>query len=142
MRQFTAWEYLMIDVANQFGLDKKLFEERIEWAQTNIDKLEELAVHAETKPLYHKAVMAIRKVQQGKPTGHMVGLDASCSGLQLMSAMTGCWVGAEATNLVNPDARNDAYSMCTETMNQALAAQLLSVQVPRAKAKQALMTLD
>jgi hypothetical protein len=140
MKNFTAWQYLMIDVANQFGLDKKLFEERIEWAQTNIDKLEELADQAETKPLYHKAVMAIRKVQQGLPTGHMVGLDASCSGIQIMSAMTGCWAGAEATNLVNPDARNDAYSMCTENMNQALEAQFLSVQVPRGKAKQALMT--
>ena len=140
MKTYSGFEYLCIDVANSYGLDKLLFEERIEWVQTNIDKLEELAVHAETKPLYHKAVMAIRKVQQGKPTGHMVGLDASCSGLQLMSAMTGCWAGAEATNLVNPDARNDAYSMCTENMNKALAAQFLSVQVPRAKAKQALMT--
>ena len=140
MKTYSGFEYLCIDVANQFGLDKKLFEERIEWAQTNIDKLEELAVHAETKPLYHKAVMTIRKVQQGKPTGHMVGLDASCSGIQIMSAMTGCWAGAEATNLVNPDARNDAYSMCTENMNKALAAQFLSVQVPRAKAKASLMT--
>ena len=140
MKQYSAFEYLCIDVANAYGLDKRLFEDRIEWAQTNIDKLEELADQAETKPLYHKAVMAIRKVQQGKPTGHMVGLDASCSGLQLMSAMTGCWAGAEATNLVNPDARNDAYSMCTENMNNALAAQFLSVQVPRSKAKQALMT--
>ena len=57
-----------------------------------------------------------------------------------MSAMTGCWAGAEATNLVDPDKRNDAYSMCTENMNQALQAQFLSVQVPRGKAKQALMT--
>lgn len=140
MKFFTAFEYLCIDVANQFGLDKKLFEERIEWAQNNIDKLEDLADQAETKPLYHKAVMAIRKVQQGKPTGHMVGLDASCSGIQIMSAMTGCWAGAEATNLVDPTKRNDAYSMCTENMNQALKAQFLSVQVPRGKAKQALMT--
>ena len=80
MIQYTAWEYLCIDAANSYGLDKKLFEERIEWAQTNIDQLEALADQAETKPLYLKAVMAIRKVQQGKPTGHMVGLDASCSG--------------------------------------------------------------
>ena len=40
MRQFTDWQYLMIDVANQFGLDKKLFEERIEWTQTHLDVLE------------------------------------------------------------------------------------------------------
>lgn len=140
MEFFTAWQYLMIDVANQFGLDKKLFEERIEWAQNNLDKLEELADQAETPALYHKAVMAIRKAQEGKPTGHMVGLDASCSGIQIMSAMTGCHAGAEATNLVNPKARNDAYSMCTTNMNEALKAQFLSVQVPRSKAKQALMT--
>ena len=57
-----------------------------------------------------------------------------------MLAMTGCWAGAEATNLVDPDKRNDAYSMCTENMNKALEAQFLSVQVPRGKAKQALMT--
>ena len=141
MKTYSGFEYLCIDVANSAGKDKLLFEERIQWTLDHLSELETLAVHAETKPLYHKAVMAIRKVQQGKPTGHMVGLDASCSGLQLMSAMTGCWTGAEATNLVNPDARNDAYSMCTENMNNALAAQFLSVQVPRGRAKQALMTV-
>ena len=140
MKTYSGFEYLCIDVANQFGLDKKLFEERIQWTLEHLPELENLAAQAETKPLYHKAVMALRKVQQGKPTGHMVGLDASCSGIQIMSAMTGCWAGAEATNLVNPDARNDAYSMCTENMNKALAAQFLSVQVPRAKAKASLMT--
>ena len=65
MKTYSGFEYLCIDVANQYGLDKKLFEERIEWAQTNIDQLEALADQAETKPLYLKAVMAIRKVQQG-----------------------------------------------------------------------------
>lgn len=140
MDKFSAWEYLMIDVANQYGHDKKPFSERIDWAQAHIDELESLADQAETKPLYHKAVIAIRKVQKGLPTGHMVGLDASCSGIQIMSAITGCKHGADATNLIDPHQRKDAYSSCTALMNQELQAQHLSVTVPRSKAKQALMT--
>ena len=32
MKEFTGWEYLLIDVANHWGMDKARFEERIEWA--------------------------------------------------------------------------------------------------------------
>ena len=51
MKTYSGFEYLCIDIANSMGKDKLLFEERIEWVQTNIDKLEELADQAETKPL-------------------------------------------------------------------------------------------
>ena len=80
LQQFTGWQYLLIDLANQFGLDKEVFEKRIAWAETNLHCLEELEDQAETQPLYMKAVRAIRKAQQGLPTGHMVGVDATCSG--------------------------------------------------------------
>ena len=45
MQEFTGWEYLLIDVANNHysGLDKSLFEERIEWATQNLEGLEEEA---------------------------------------------------------------------------------------------------
>jgi len=43
MKEFTGWEYLLIDVANNFGLDKLRFEERITWANHNLSNLEELA---------------------------------------------------------------------------------------------------
>ena len=76
MELFTAWEYLLIDAANNYGLDKKLFGERIQWATDNLDHLEELAVGEQWKerPLYLKAVKAIRKAQAGLPTGHMSAL--------------------------------------------------------------------
>ena len=143
-KQFSGWQWLLIDAANQFGLDKLTFEERIEWATTNLAQLEALAPEAGDKerPLYHKAVMAIRKAQKGLPTGHMVAVDAICSGIQIMAAMTGCEAAAEATGLIHPDVRADAYTAITKAMNDELAGSGLSVTVPRADAKAATMTLN
>ena len=140
MKTFTGWEYLLIDVCNQFGGDKLLFEQRIAWAEENLDRLESLVEFAETKPLYMKGVQAIRKAQKGIPTGHLVEMDACCSGIQIMSAMTGCIAGAMSTGLIDPNVRADAYSTLTVTMNEILHAQGSSVDVQRSDAKAALMT--
>jgi DNA-directed RNA polymerase len=35
-RQYTGWQWLLIDAANHFGLDKLLFEERIEWVEERL----------------------------------------------------------------------------------------------------------
>lgn len=137
MTFYTGYEYLLIDAASQFGLDKLTFEDRIAWTEANLNDLEARADEAETKPLYIKAVQAIRKAQQGLPTGHMVGVDGCCSGIQVMSVLTGCEAGAKATGLVDPDVRADAYEACTTEMNNILGGGLV---VARSDAKQALMT--
>ena len=140
MQNFTGAEYLMIDIANQMGHDKISFEERIKWVKDNMDNLESLADAADKKPLYIKAVMALRKGQRGMPTGHLVGFDATCSGMAIMSTLTGCIDGATATGLVE-NKRADAYTACTELMNKLLKEDGLSVNVTRKQAKQALMTM-
>jgi hypothetical protein len=137
MKQYSGWQWLLIDAANNFGHDKLLFEDRIDWATTNLERLEELADQAETKPLYLKAVMAIRKAQKQIPTGHLVGVDACCSGIQIMSALTGCIDGARSTGMVDPNVRADAYSKTTQVMNGILGGQL---SISRKNAKDALMT--
>ena len=138
MEKFTGWQYLLIDAANQFGHDKLLFGERIKWTEDNLNKLEDLIPQADNKYLFTKAVMAIRKVQQGIPTGHLVGFDATCSGIQVMSALTGCKAGAEATGLINPNVRADAYTSMTKAMNEILGG--VGVSVSRSDAKTATMT--
>lgn len=140
MQQFTGWEYLLLDAANQFGHDKRLFEDRLRWVLENLDRLEQLIPQADekTRNRYIKATMAIRKAQHRQPTGHLVGFDACCSGLQIMSALTGCVVGATATGLVDPHRRADAYSELTLLMQRILGT---SVNIHRADAKQALMTV-
>lgn len=137
MQTFTGYQYLLIDIANQYGHDKMLFEERIQWATDHLQELETLSDKAECQPLYKKAVMALRKAQKGIPTGHLVGFDAVCSGIQIMSALTGCVAGATATGLVDPNVRADAYSAVTKAMQTILGPQFT---VSRKNAKDALMT--
>lgn len=137
---FTGWEYMLIDLANQYGhgLDKKLFEERIKWATDNLQGLETLAAQAENYPLFMKGLLTLRKVQKGEPTGHLIGFDATCSGIQIMSALTGCVAGATATGLVDPNRRADAYTDLSTIMQQILGP---GFHVIRSEAKQALMTV-
>lgn len=137
MKFYTGWQWLLIDAANQWGYDKLTFEERIQFTLDHLHELEAMAKGAEKEPLYRKAVMAIRKAQAGLPTGHMIGVDGVCSGLQMFAVLTGCVDGARATGLVDPDRRADAYTECTSIMNEILGSAL---QVPRKDAKQALMT--
>jgi hypothetical protein len=143
MTKFTGWQYLLIDVANNFGLDKLLFEERISWVESNMNQLELLADNADCKPLYIKAVMAVRKALRHEPTGHLVGMDACCSGIQVMSALTGCVDGAMNTGFINPNVRADAYTLCTVFMNEELTGSVTlsgGLVVSRKDAKDALMT--
>ena len=136
MKTFTGIEYLAIDIANQMGLEKETFETRIQWVRDNQDSLEALADQAETKPLYLKAVAQFRKALKGLPIGHTVALDSVCSGLQLMSVLTGCPSGCYMTGLIDPEVRMDAYSKVTGYMNELLDTK---VEVSRADAKQAVM---
>jgi hypothetical protein len=137
MKTFTGYEYLLIDACNQFGLDKLLFEERILWANKNMAELESLADEADKKPLYLKAVQAIRKAQAGIPTGHLVGFDGVCSGIQIMSVLTGCVTGSASTGMINPEERADAYTATTTEMGEILGG---DINVSRKDAKYSLMT--
>ena len=137
MQQFSGFEYLLMDAANSYGLDKLLFEDRIQWGREHLDELESLTGKAESAYLFMKSVAAIRKAQQGIPTGHLVALDAVCSGMQIMSAITGCISGARATGLVDPDRRADAYTEQTQRMQVILGS---NIHVTRKDAKAALMT--
>jgi hypothetical protein len=138
MNHYTGFQYLLIDCANAFGLDKLLFEQRIEWATSNLDRLEDIVDQADVKPLFIKATQAIRKAQNHLPTGHLVAMDAVCSGMQIMSAITGCVSGATATGMVDPERRADAYTETTGVMAGILGE---AVEVPRADVKQSVMTV-
>lgn len=139
-KSYSAIEYLCIDIANHFGLDKLLFEDRIQWVKDNYAKLEGYTDVAEESALYKKAVHELRQVVAGKPTGHIVQLDATCSGIQIMSAITGCVKGADATGLVT-EKRADAYTDVTKKMNEILKLKgFTEIEVPRKDVKRAVMT--
>lgn len=137
-KEYTGIEYLAIDVANAKGLDKKEFETRIQWVKDNQHQLMDLVNQADEPILYTKAVNHFHKALKGLPTGHTVALDAVCSGLQLMSVMTGCKSGCEITGLIDPNKRVDAYTEVTKYMNELLGDE--AVEVDRKDAKASIMT--
>lgn len=108
MQTFTSAEYIKIDVASQFGLDKETWAERLAWFDNREPHLESLVSEAENPALYYAAVKAWRETQAGQPTGHMISLDATSSGLQLLCVLTGDRTGAELCNVVNTGTREDA----------------------------------
>lgn len=138
MKTYSGWNYLLIDLANLAGLDTKLFGQRIQWAEENLHHMETLVstVKKKNQAGYLKTCMTIRKALRGEPTGHMVELDAVCSGVQMMSALTGCIVGATNTGLVDPNVRADAYTTLTVTMRTMLSE---AFEVLRDDAKTAFM---
>lgn len=139
MKEFNPMQYLAIDIANCYGLDKENFETRIQWVKDNINYLEDYQDQAEEPILYYKAVKALREAQGGKPIGHAVALDSASSGLQLMSVVMRCKSGASLTGLIDPDTRTDAYTLITERVNAKLDSELV---IPREYSKRALMTLN
>jgi hypothetical protein len=137
MRSYTPFEFICIDIANQAGLDKKLFEQRIQWVKDNFNRLPYLETSSKERPLYLKAVNALYRACRGEAIGHMVGLDATCSGMSIMSVVTKCLAGCLATNLIDPNLRNDAYTMVTAAASDMLDGDLI---ISRNDAKQATMT--
>lgn len=139
MLKFTSVEYLYIEIANMHGLDKETYKQRIDWVKSNIDSLEELKSEAEEPSCYEAAVIALRDVQEGKPTGAVVRLDAVSSGPQILSVLTNCITGCKATGAINKEGevRPVAYMEIFETMKSILGDN--DVQIAYADIKKAVM---
>lgn len=137
MQTFSGLDYMKIDVANCFGLDKETWDHRLTWFEVNKENLEELVADASEPYLMAKAVLAYREVQKGNPVSHTMFMDATNSGLQLMACLSGCYETAKRCNLVNTGNREDAYGYVADEMNKLLEP---SERVTRADIKQPCMT--
>lgn len=135
MQTFTGTEYLKIDVANTYGLDKLTWKERLDWTSKHLQNLENMSSNAESPILFRKSVRALRKVEQGLPTNHVMGLDATASGLQIMGALSGCISTCRAVNLISTGKREDVYQAVADHMNT-----IPGVSVTRKDVKKPVMT--
>lgn len=124
MKSYTPYQYMLIDIANHYGLDKLTFEDRIQWTLDRESDLESLTPSAESSVLFAKGVHHLRKIQKGEPTGYMVSLDCTASGPQILAAVTGCKQTARIVNLIDPDVRYDAYTESVNHMNERLPEHL------------------
>lgn len=138
MQKFSAFQYIKLDIANSFGLDKDLFEERLGWFEQNKMQLASLVDSADEPAQFYAGTLAYEDTKAGKPTGYLVGMDATASGLQCMAALTGCKVTAMSVNMVDPDCRKDVYTDGYKVMINLLDGKMDKFE--RADTKDATMT--
>lgn len=137
MQTFTGKQYLQMDIANHFGLDKENWDVRLNWFNTHKDVLEGLLQQADVPAQYYAAVHAWRQVEKGEAIGYPIALDATASGMQILACLTGDRRAAMLCNVINVGRRVDAY---TEVYKYMLAKVGQQGRVTREMVKQAVMT--
>lgn len=136
MLKFSGAEYLMMDIAARFGLDKEDWDVRLKWFHENKTKLRELVPQAEEPAQFLAAIIAYEKSLRGEPTGFTISLDCSASGTQLFSLLSGCKKTAELCNVIHTGKRVDAYTLVYQEMKRRLAS---NGSISRKDVKQAVM---
>ena len=137
MQKFTGKQYLKIDIASNFGLDKEDWDVRLEWFETHKDHLLGMLDQADNPALFYAGVLAWEEVEQHKAIGYPISLDATASGLQILACITGDRSAAELCNVVNIGHRADAYTKMYQAMLEKVGEQ---GKVTRDMVKQAVMT--
>lgn len=118
MKQFNSKQYVAIAVANAKGLDKKTWDERIQWVKDNYLVLEQLEPTDSDKFLYRKAVKALRDSDMGKEIRYIMDLDCTNSGVQIMACLAKNSVSAINSNVLGAS-RNDVYGKIMEGIGDA-----------------------
>lgn len=134
---FTGKDYLKIDIAGSFGLDKKTWDERIAWFDANEENLHSMIEQADEPALFYAGVRAWEAAKADKPSGYPISLDATSSGIQILSALAGDRKAAEICNVVDTGTRRDAYTDLYQVMVNALGEE---AKIDRKLTKQAIMT--
>jgi DNA-directed RNA polymerase len=129
--------WLAFQVATTYGLDKAPMEERIEWVNKNHEFLIRIASDPEgtisewlkvEEPWcfiaavleYYQCVITKTKKTSGLP----VSVDATCSGLQHLSALALDRTAAEMVNVVPTDKPSDGYRIVAEKAKELLPEHL------------------
>nr|DAT32289.1 MAG TPA: DNA directed RNA polymerase [Caudoviricetes sp.] len=109
-----GWYWLKVDIANAFGLDKLTWDERVVFVDNNIDAMlldiDGWSEKADEPLLAKSALLAYKDSLATGKSSHIVRLDATTSGPQLMSVMTRDVAGMERFNVIGSSVRRDFYT--------------------------------
>lgn len=133
MQLFTPIEYLKIDIANNFSkeLDYSNFNTRIDWFNSNEKNLSSLVQEANNPALFYAGLQAYKAYLKNEPIGYPICLDATASGIQLLTCLMNCEISAINSGLIG-EHRIDIYSF--------LYTQMEGDQYTRDEVKAAIMT--
>jgi hypothetical protein len=138
MQLFKGIDYLKIDLANSMGLDKKTWNERLAWYEDHKDNLIGQLKEAENPAQYFAGYEAMELVRMGKGnSGYLISLDATSSGIQILSALTGDRLAAELCTVIDTGRRRDAYTDLFVSMKGRITS---NASIIRDDLKNAIMT--
>lgn len=137
MEKFTGLQYILIDIASHFGLDKQSWQDRIHWTLKNEHKLHSKISSAENPAQFHAAIQALKDAREGKPSGYPISLDATASGMQLLSCLVGDESAAKLSNVIDTGEQSDAYQAIYNIMVDLIGN---DANIERSNLKQAIMT--
>lgn len=139
-QEFTPIQYLMIDVASNYGLSKTSWDHRLHWFkdhENQLKKLSEIPVsqkkellahplikEASDPALFFAGVKAWAQAMKGEAIGYPISLDATASGAQILSALIDCEQSARMCNVVNTGNREDLYTNIYEGMRKRAEDQI------------------
>ena len=110
-----GWYWLKVDIANAFGLDKELWADRVAFVDNNIDTMladiDGWSAKADDPLLAKSALLAYKESLATGKSNHIVRLDATTSGAQLMSVLTRDIEAMEKLNVLGSDIRWDFYTL-------------------------------
>lgn len=129
-------DWLIINIANLYGDDKLLFDERIAKYDLPIEDLRAMAEEAESPLEYMNAIDSLEEYNKTGECNSLVYLDASNQALQMYAVLTGDKDTAKICNLASGDKIEDAYKDLANLINNRLGKDYLG----RNHTKSALMT--
>ena len=131
--------WLVIHLANAFGVDKVSFNARVAWVTQNFTRLlldaedpvrpDAIWMKADSPFVALAAIFELADLSTWVAEGNSpstfvshipVSIDGSCNGLQHYSAMLRDEVGGAAVNLVPSDAPSDIYSIVAEGVRKSI----------------------
>lgn len=148
MQKFNGIKYILIDIANTLGLDKLSWEERINNALIAInsitdekgeyikEELLKLANSADEPAHCLSALMAYKDALKSISSGHLIGLDATASGPQILGIITEDVNACKLTNTINSGKRVDMYKNIYEKVQTRMGNKL---SITRDQVKAAIM---
>ena len=123
---------MRIDLANHYGLDKLNYDERL---SANLDNL------IAKKPLLaHLSKIALSKATKTNETDYVCAIDATASGMQILSILANCEHTAKLTNLTDLSKCYDIYGEACKEIIAKTGVTNIAVKDIRDIVKKALMT--
>ncbi len=123
----SGFQWLLWGIASAAGKSKLSFSERVEWTLSNWANIREAVrnpieskwfadeIMTEDEPalFMQRAAVAVAAVESGAPfdypTDITIAMDATCSGLQILSAVARDVEGGRLVNLLDTGERQDVY---------------------------------